>query len=268
MSIETEYLELVEELLTAPQKESRTDSTRAVFARQLSHDCSDGLPILTTKKVWIKGAIVELIWILNGRTDLAFLHHYGVKYWDKDYERSGRTDMHLGPVYGAQWRNFNGVDQLFNLLDTLNTDPSSRRMLVQGWNPAEVDDCVLPPCHYGFQIQVQDGRVNLLWLQRSVDIFLGFPFDLAIYGVLLEMIAKGAGLKAGTLTCQMGDVHLYDCHTEAAKQQLKNETKPFCSLVLKKGLHLEGRSVSIPNVQDVTVPDYVSSDKITAPFPS
>jgi len=269
MSIETDYIKLVEELIDAPAKESRTDTgTRAVFARQLSHDCSEGLPILTTKKVWVRGAIVELIWILNGRTDLRFLHHYGVKYWDHDYKQSHRNDMHLGPVYGKQWRNFGGVDQLANLLRTLQNNPSSRRMLVQAWNPTEVNDGVLPPCHYGFQVQVQDGRLNLLWLQRSVDIFLGFPIDLAMYGILLEMLAKGAGLKAGILTCQMGDVHLYDNHTEAAKQQISNKLQPFCRLDLKKGLHLENGIVQIPNVNDVSVHDYVSSDKIKAQFPS
>ena len=268
MSIETDYIELVKELLDAPEKRSRTTtSTRAVFARQLTHDCSEGLPVLTTKEVWTRGAVVELIWILNGRTDLYFLHEHGVRYWDNDYVRSGRTDMRLGPVYGKQWRNFNGVDQIAKLLNTLQSNPSSRRMLVQAWNPTEVDECALPPCHYGFQVQVQDGRLNLLWLQRSVDIFLGFPIDLAMYGILIEMLAKGAGLEAGTLTCQMGDVHLYDNHREAAKQQIGNKIHPFCRLELKKGLHSVGRSVQIPKVQDVSIHDYVSSGKIKATLP-
>ena len=207
-NVETQYKDLIQDLLLAPNKEDRTGTgTKSVFGRMLVHDMSEGFPLLTNKRVYYTQAIHELLWIAKGRTDMQYLWDNGVKYWDADYKRSGRSDETLGPVYGKQWRDFNGVDQLFNVLDGVRNDPSSRRMIVSAWNPADMPDMVLPPCHYGFQLYVNEGKVDLIWQQRSADVFLGLPYDIAMYGLLLEMIAKGNKLKAGKLIAQLGDCH-------------------------------------------------------------
>ena len=177
-----QYLDLVKHVLENGElKEDRTGTgTKAVFGRMLSHDMALGFPLLTTKKIYFDHAITELLWILQGRTDLKYLHDNGVTYWDADYNRSGRTDGTLGPVYGHQLRNFNGVDQLKDILIKIKREPSSRRIMASFWNPCDLDDMVLPPCHYGFQIYINDGTMDLCWQQRSVDIFLGLPYDLSL----------------------------------------------------------------------------------------
>ena len=181
-NVENQYKDLILDLLLAPNKKDRTGTgTKSVFGRMLVHDMSEGFPLLSNKRVYAKQAIHELLWIANGRTDMQYLWDNGVKYWNADYERSGRTDETLGPVYGKQWRDFNGVDQLFNVLDSVRTNPSSRRMIVNAWNPADMPDMVLPPCHYGFQLYVNEGKLDLIWQQRSADVFLGLPYDIAIY---------------------------------------------------------------------------------------
>ena len=203
-NVENQYKDLILDLLLAPNKKDRTGTgTKSVFGRMLVHDMSEGFPLLSNKRVYAKQAIHELLWIANGRTDMQYLWDNGVKYWNADYERSGRTDETLGPVYGKQWRDFNGVDQLFNVLDSVRNNPSSRRMVVNAWNPADMPDMVLPPCHYGFQLYVNEGKLDLIWQQRSADVFLGLPYDIAMYGLLLEMIAKGNRLKPGKLIAQL-----------------------------------------------------------------
>jgi thymidylate synthase len=149
---------------------------------------SEGFPLLTTKKVWFNAALTEILWILQGRTDITYLQDHKVHYWDADYKRSGRTDNTLGPVYGKQWRNFGGVDQLKNLLADIKSNPDSRRLIVSAWNPIEMPDMALPPCHYGFQVYINDGVIDLMWQQRSVDIFLGLPYDIAMYGLFIATI--------------------------------------------------------------------------------
>ena len=250
-NIETGYRDLLKELLTAPFKPDRTGTgTYSVFGRTLEHDMAAGFPLLLSKKVLFKAAKGELLWILQGRTDLQFLHDHGIKYWDPDYERSGRTDGTLGPVYGKQWRNFNGVDQLRRLIEGINTRPESRRLMVSAWNPSELHDMALPPCHYGFQVYINDGKLDLMWQQRSADVFLGLPYDIAMYGLLLQMLAKGAGYQPGRLVAQLGDCHLYANHLEQTEELLSRDIKgmhyPFVAI--------EGNGLALDNQRDVVVP--------------
>ena len=205
-NIEKEYKELLSQVLEADDKPDRTGvGTRSIFGATIAHDMDLNFPLLTGKKVSFNAARTELLWILNGRTDLKYLEDNGVKYWRPDYERSGRTDGTLGPVYGKQWRDFNGVDQLQNLVHSIKHDPSSRRLMISAWAPHEMNDMALPPCHHAFQVYINNGKMDLLWMQRSADLFLGLPYDIAMYGLLLEMLAKGAGYKPGRLIAQLGD---------------------------------------------------------------
>jgi thymidylate synthase len=268
-NVETQYKDLIQDLLLAPNKEDRTGTgTKSVFGRMLVHDMSEGFPLLTNKRVYYTQAIHELLWIAKGRTDMQYLWDNGVKYWDADYKRSGRSDETLGPVYGKQWRDFNGVDQLFNVLDGVRNDPSSRRMIVSAWNPADMPDMVLPPCHYGFQLYVNEGKVDLIWQQRSADVFLGLPYDIAMYGLLLEMIAKGNKLKAGKLIAQLGDCHLYNDHLKQARIYLSRvEPAPMPKLKLKRGMYSNmNNEVIIPEFDDIEIINYDPKPAIPAPL--
>ena len=240
INIENEYKGLLSEILnTGSDKEDRTGTgTKSLFGRTIKHDMSLGFPILTGKRVSFNAARTELLWILQGRTDLKYLEDNGVKYWRPDYERSGRTDETLGPVYGKQWRDFNGVDQLVNLVNAIRINPHSRRMLVSAWNPADMDDMVLPPCHYGFQIYINNGVMDLMWQQRSVDVFLGLPYDISMYGLLLEMLAKGSNLIPGQLIGQLGDCHLYNNHLEQAREYRRRPKRALPQLELESGISL------------------------------
>ena len=237
-NIEDEYKYLMAEVLYRGfDKKDRTGTgTKSVFGRTIRHDMSLGFPILTSKKMSFNAARTELLWILRGRTDLKFLEDNGVNYWRPDYERSGRTDETLGPVYGKQWRNFNGVDQLSELVHAIHNNPDSRRMIVSAWNPADMHEMVLPPCHYSFQVYINDGVMDLMWQQRSADVFLGLPYDIAMYGLLLEMLAKGANLKPGQLIGQLGDCHLYNNHLDQAKEYLSRPSRALPELELQKGI--------------------------------
>ena len=241
INIENEYKGLLSEILnTGSDKEDRTGTgTKSLFGRTIKHDMSLGFPILTGKRVSFNAARTELLWILQGRTDLKYLEDNGVKYWRPDYERSGRTDETLGPVYGKQWRDFNGVDQLVNLVNAIRINPHSRRMLVSAWNPADMDDMVLPPCHYGFQIYINNGVMDLMWQQRSVDVFLGLPYDISMYGLLLEMLAKGSNLIPGQLIGQLGDCHLYNNHLEQAREYRRRPKRALPQLELESGIYLD-----------------------------
>ena len=256
-NIENEYKGLISEILyRGLDKEDRTGTgTKSVFGRTIRHDMSLGFPILTGKKISFNAARTELLWILQGRTDLKYLEDNGVKYWRPDYERSGRTDETLGPVYGKQWRDFNGVDQLEQLVYSISTNPDSRRLMVNAWNPADMPDMVLPPCHYGFQVYINNGVMDLMWQQRSADVFLGLPYDIAMYGLLLEMLAKGAGLKAGQLIGQLGDCHLYNNHLEQAKVYLDRPKRVLPKLELKNGIWLGG-TVHIPTADTIKLINY------------
>ncbi|MEK9780460.1 MAG: thymidylate synthase, partial [Gammaproteobacteria bacterium] len=179
INIDEEYRGLLSGVWhTGKNKEDRTGvGTKSVFGRTIRHDMALGFPLITTKKINFNAALTEILWILQGRTDIKYLTDNGVNYWTPNYEASGRTDGTLGKVYGYQWRNFNGTDQLLSLLLDIQDNPSSRRLMVNAWNPADLNDMALPPCHYAFQVYINNGIMDLLWQQRSVDVFLGLPYD-------------------------------------------------------------------------------------------
>ena len=259
INIENEYRGLMAGILYGgSDKADRTGTgTKAVFGRTIKHDMSLGFPILTGKKISFNAARTELLWILQGRTDLKYLEDNGVKYWRPDYERSGRTDETLGPVYGKQWRDFNGVDQLKELVYSISTNPNSRRLMVSAWNPADMPDMVLPPCHYAFQVYINNGVIDLIWQQRSADVFLGLPYDITMYGLLLEMLAKGANLKPGKLIGQLGDCHLYNNHLEQAKVFLDRPKRVLPKLDLKEGLYINlGGELIIPTADAIKLIKY------------
>ena len=260
INIENEYKGLISEILNRGlSKADRTGTgTKSVFGRTIRHDMSDGFPILTGKRISFNAARTELLWILNGRTDLKYLEDNGVKYWRPDYERSGRTDETLGPVYGKQWRDFNGVDQIKNLVYSINTNPDSRRLIVSAWAPHELDEMALPPCHYAFQVYINNGVMDLMWQQRSADVFLGLPYDITMYGLLLEMLAQGAGLKAGQLIGQLGDCHLYNNHLEQAEEYKNRPRRAMPQLELDRGIYKswDNDGLYIPEKDQIKLNNY------------
>ena len=225
-----QYLNLLNRILTeGTQKGDRTGTgTLSIFGHQMRFDLRDGFPLLTTKKLHLKSIIYELLWFLRGDTNVHYLQEHGVRIWNEWADENGE----LGPVYGHQWRSWpdykgGTIDQIKSVVDMIKHNPDSRRMLVTAWNPAEVDDMALPPCHCLFQFYVADGRLSLQLYQRSADSFLGVPFNIASYALLLQMIAQGTGLEAGEFIHTTGDTHLYLNHLEQAKLQLTREPRPL-----------------------------------------
>ena len=242
------------------QKNDRTGvGTRSVFGRILRHDMSTGFPLLTTKKIYFNHAVTEILWILQGRSDIEYLNNNDLTYWNADYERSGKTDGTLGPVYGVQWRNFNGVDQITKLIREIKSNPSSRRLMVNAWNAADLDDMALPPCHYGFQVYINDGKMDLMWNQRSADVFLGLPYDFAMYGLLLSMLSKGTGYTPGQLIVSLGDCHLYNNHIDQAKEQLSRDFRKLPNVSIDWGLDVmegAGGFLRIPTHKMINISGY------------
>ena len=225
-----QYLNLLNRILTeGTQKGERTGTgTLSIFGHQMRFDLRDGFPLLTTKKLHLKSIIYELLWFLRGDTNVHYLQEHGVRIWNEWADENGE----LGPVYGHQWRSWpdykgGTIDQIKNVVDMIKHNPDSRRMLVTAWNPAEVEDMALPPCHCLFQFYVADGRLSLQLYQRSADSFLGVPFNIASYALLLQMIAQVTGLEAGEFIHTTGDTHLYLNHLEQAKLQLTREPRPL-----------------------------------------
>lgn len=225
-----QYLDLLNRILTeGTQKGDRTGTgTLSIFGHQMRFDLRDGFPLLTTKKLHLKSIIYELLWFLRGDTNVHYLQEHGVRIWNEWADENGE----LGPVYGHQWRSWpdykgGTIDQIKNVVDMIRHNPNSRRMLVTAWNPAEVDDMALPPCHCLFQFYVADGRLSLQLYQRSADSFLGVPFNIASYALLLQMMAQVTGLEAGEFIHTTGDTHLYLNHLEQAKLQLTREPRPL-----------------------------------------
>ena len=225
-----QYLNLLNRILTeGTQKGDRTGTgTLSIFSHQMRFDLRDGFPLLTTKKLHLKSIIYELLWFLRGDTNVHYLQEHGVRIWNEWADENGE----LGPVYGHQWRSWpdykgGTIDQIKNVVDMIKHNPDSRRMLVTAWNPAEVEDMALPPCHCLFQFYVADGRLSLQLYQRSADSFLGVPFNIASYALLLQMIAQVTGLEAGEFIHTTGDTHLYLNHLEQAKLQLTREPRPL-----------------------------------------
>ncbi len=240
-----QYLNLLQRILDeGTERRDRTGTgTIGIFGHQMRFDLAEGFPLLTTKKTHLRSILIELIWFLQGRTDVQWLNERRVTIWDEwataeQTARFGRKAGDLGPVYGHQWRNFgasqrpdgtyndDGVDQLARVVDSLKNNPWSRRHLVTGWNPKEADRVALPPCHTLFQFYVADGRLSCQLYQRSADVFLGVPFNIASYSLLTMMIAQVVGLAPGEFVHTFGDAHLYLNHLDQAREQLIREPRP------------------------------------------
>lgn len=225
-----QYLELLNRIVTEDvKKEDRTGTgTLSVFGHQMRFNMQEGFPLLTTKKLHLKSIIHELLWFLKGDTNIQYLQDHGVRIWNEWADENGD----LGPVYGHQWRSWptydgGSIDQIQNVINQLKTNPDSRRMLVCAWNVAEVENMALPPCHCLFQFYVAEGKLSLQLYQRSADTFLGVPFNIASYALLLQMMAQVCELEAGEFIHTTGDTHLYLNHLEQAKLQLTREPRPL-----------------------------------------
>lgn len=230
-----QYLTLLDRILTEGVKKSdRTGTgTMSVFGNQMRFDLADGFPLLTTKKLHLKSIIYELLWFLRGDTNVKYLKDHGVSIWDEWADADGE----LGPVYGHQWRSWpdykgGTIDQIANVVEQIKHNPDSRRMIVSAWNVAEVDRMALPPCHTMFQFYVANGRLSLQLYQRSADTFLGVPFNIASYALLLQMMAQVTGLQPGEFIHTTGDTHLYLNHLEQARLQLTREPRPLPTMTI------------------------------------
>jgi thymidylate synthase len=224
------YLKLLSDILEhGADKSDRTGTgTRSLFGYQMRFDLSAGFPLLTTKKLHLKSIIYELLWFIRGETNVRWLQEHGVKIWNEWADENGD----LGPVYGSQWRSWPApggqkIDQIANVIESIRTKPDSRRHIVSAWNPAEVDEMALPPCHCLFQFYVANGKLSCQLYQRSGDTFLGVPFNTASYALLTHMVAQVTGLEVGDFVHTLGDVHLYSNHFEQAQLQLTREPRPL-----------------------------------------
>ncbi|KQT86077.1 thymidylate synthase [Aurantimonas sp. Leaf443] len=230
-----QYLDLLDRVLNkGTVRGDRTGTgTRSVFGHQMRFDLADGFPMVTTKKLHWRSIAHELLWFLKGETNIAYLKTNGVRIWDEWADENGD----LGPVYGSQWRSwptYDGghIDQIANVVDAIRANPNSRRLIVSAWNPALVDEMALPPCHCLFQFYVADGRLSCQLYQRSGDVFLGVPFNIASYALLTQMVAHVTGLKPGEFVHTLGDTHLYLNHLDQARLQLTRAPLPLPRLVL------------------------------------
>lgn len=223
-----QYLDLINRVLAeGVDKGDRTGTgTRSVFGHQMRFNLEEGFPLLTTKKLHLKSIIYELLWFLKGDTNAGYLQEHGVRIWNEWADANG----HLGPIYGKQWRSWpdykgGTIDQISEVINTIKNNPDSRRIIVNAWNVAQIDEMALPPCHCFFQFYVADGRLSLQLYQRSADIFLGVPFNIASYALLLMMVAQVTGLRAGDFVHTLGDAHIYSNHFEQARLQLTREPR-------------------------------------------
>lgn len=250
-----QYLDLLQHVLdNGTDKSDRTGTgTRSVFGYQMRFNLADGFPVLTTKKLHLKSIIHELLWFLAGDTNIRYLKENGVRIWDEWADENGD----LGRVYGAQWRSWRGangetVDQIANVVRQIRQTPDSRRLIVSAWNPAEVDDMALPPCHALFQFYVANGKLSCQLYQRSADIFLGVPFNIASYALLTMMVAQVCGLQAGEFVHTLGDAHLYQNHLEQARLQLTREPRALP----KMHINPDVRDIFAFKFDDFTLSDY------------
>jgi len=255
-----QYLDLVQHISThGAEKTDRTGTgTKSVFGYQMRFDLSEGFPLITTKKIHVKSVIHELLWFLKGSTNIDYLQENGVRIWNEWADENGN----LGPVYGHQWRNWNseGIDQIEMVINSLKTNPDSRRMLVSAWNPSVLPDATvsfaenvknnkaaLPPCHAFFQFYVADNKLSCQLYQRSADVFLGVPFNIASYALLTMMVAQVCGYEAGDFIHSFGDVHIYSNHQEQIKEQLSRTPKPLPIMKLNP---------EVKNIFDFTYEDF------------
>jgi thymidylate synthase len=270
--LDKQYQNLLQTILDfGVEKKDRTGTgTKSIFGYTIRHNMKDGFPALTTKKLAWKQVVSELLWFLTGQTNIAFLHKHNNHIWDGDYEKSGRTDGDLGPIYGKQWRKWDGkngrIDQIDDLVRELKTNPDSRRLMVSAWNVGELDQMVLPPCHYGFQVwtREENGKryISLMWNQRSVDTFLGLPFNIASYALLLQIIANEVNMIPDELIGNLGDTHLYLNHIEQAKEQIGRTS--FELPKLKTEAKMDGICCNVPD--DFILEDYQYHPTIKAPL--
>lgn len=258
------YLELLSHVMkNGVDRSDRTGTgTRSVFGYQMRFDLNDGFPILTTKKLHLRSIIYELLWFLRGDTNIKWLNENGVSIWDEWADKNGE----LGPVYGYQWRSWPApdgrhIDQIKNVLQMIEKNPDSRRLIVTAWNPALVDEMALPPCHCLFQFYVANGKLSCQLYQRSADIFLGVPFNIASYALLTMMIAQVCGLKLGEFVHTLGDAHLYSNHFEQAKEQLTRQ--PLALPQMK--INPDVKDLFAFKFEDFTLENYVSAPHIKAP---
>jgi len=230
-----QYLELMRHVMeNGSEKQDRTGTgTRSVFGYQMRFDLNEGFPLVTTKKLHLHSIIHELLWFLQGDTNIAYLKKNNVRIWDEWADENGD----LGPVYGAQWRSWAApdgrrIDQIEQLIEQIRTTPDSRRMIISAWNVGEIDQMALPPCHAFFQFYVADGKLSCQLYQRSADIFLGVPFNIASYALLVLMVAKATGLAPGDFVHTLGDAHLYNNHLQQARLQLSRTPYPLPKMIL------------------------------------
>ena len=236
-TIPTPYEDLLRDVLdNGTKKSDRTGTgTRSVFGRQIRYDLSDSFPLITTKKVHTKSIIGELLWFLNGDSNVGYLQDNGIRIWNEWADDNGD----LGPVYGVQWRSWptpdgGHIDQITNVVEDLKNNPDSRRHIVSAWNVSEIENMALPPCHLLFQFYVADGKLSCQLYQRSADLFLGVPFNIASYSLLTHMVAQQTGLEVGEFVWTGGDCHIYDNHVEQVTEQLSREPRPYPQLELNK----------------------------------
>ena len=301
-NLDKQYLELLDDILVnGTSKEDRTGTgTYSVFGRQIRHNMKDGFPLLTTKKMAWKTMITELLWFLKGDTHIKFLLDNNCNIWNGDAYRAYRKQVQahwenggdvadidqfldevkkwgitdnwgdLGPIYGKQWRDWNGGDQIKNLIKSIKENPDSRRHMVNAWNVEDLDQMVLPPCHYGFQCYVRNGKyLSLMWNQRSVDTFLGLPFNIASYGLLLMMIEKECDLIQDELIGNLGDVHLYKNHVEQAIEQIKREPHPLPDVKIASNINFKAaldKKLDKIQWEDFYLLGYQHHDRISAPL--
>ncbi len=260
-----QYLDLLQHVLnTGVEKGDRTGTgTRSVFGYQMRFDLSDGFPLMTTKKLHLKSIIHELLWFLKGDTNIGYLKENKVRIWDQWADENGD----LGPVYGSQWRSWacadgTTIDQISQLVDQIKTNPDSRRLIVSAWNVAEIPVMKLPPCHCFFQFYVADGRLSCQLYQRSADIFLGVPFNIASYAFLLTMVAQVTGLEPGEFVHTLGDAHLYNNHLDQAREQLTRTPGALPTLKLNP----EIKSIFDFKFEDFEIENYQAAPNIKAPI--
>jgi thymidylate synthase len=245
------------------KKEDRTGTgTLSVFGYQMRFDLAEGFPLLTTKKVHLKSIIYELLWFLQGSTNIAYLKAHGVTIWDEWADANGN----LGPVYGYQWRNWpkpdgTHIDQITQVINAINKNPDSRRLIVSAWNVADVDQMKLPPCHAFFQFYVADGKLSCQLYQRSADIFLGVPFNIASYALLTMMVAQVCGLKLGDFVHTLGDAHIYLNHLDQVNEQLSRDYRPLPTMHINPAV----QDIFSFKFDDFTLENYDPHPAIKAP---
>ncbi len=260
-----QYLDLMKYVRgSGTEKGDRTGTgTLSVFGYQMRFNLEEGFPLVTTKKVHLKSIIYELLWFLKGSTNVDYLNEHGVSIWDEWADERGE----LGPVYGAQWRSWptqdgSSIDQISEVIDQIKANPDSRRLIVSAWNVSQIDNMALPPCHAMFQFYVADGKLSCQLYQRSADIFLGVPFNIASYALLVLMIAKVTGLKPGEFVHTLGDAHLYLNHLDQVEEQLKRNPFPLPKMSITKDV----KNVLDIEYEDFSLEDYESHPHISAPI--